>query len=249
MGEIRAVEIRLPDGTKVTGARVDRIDGNMAVIEYDGGVTSIPVSELPASLRPRNFKLQSKADASSTLAVVPPALKAVPSAPAPSPLPARPTVRAVAQPSVAARPTSPARGSARPDYVIDPLRGAVSVPPPAPTPPPNWQSNDGRRAVAPDPSRVVVTGEAVPYIERFAEDEDNYVMRQFQENVVAQKKKRDAKENPKDILDLPIYKYSPFRDPNKSVFQSPVIKSEDQFSVPNDLRPDGVLIDPYAPKK
>ena len=247
--DARAIEIRLPDGTKVSGARVDRIEGNMAVIEYDGGVTSVPVAELPASLRPRNLPPASKVTASATPAVVPPPLKAVPtvSAPAPVTAPARAAVR-VAPPAPVVRMPVPTRGAPRPDFVIDPLRGAVAVPPP--TPPPAWQSNDSKRAAPSDsPGRVVVTGEAVPYIERFAEDEDNYVMRQFQENVLAQKKKRDAKENPKDIVDLPIYKYSPFRDPNKSVFQSPVTKTEDQFSVPSNLRPDNVIIDPYAPSK
>ena len=60
---------------------------------------------------------------------------------------------------------------------------------------------------------------------------------------------RDAKEAPHDILDLPIFRYSPMKDPNKSVFQSAVTRPEDQFSVPSYMKPSNYIDDPYAEKK
>src|SRR5258708_3918335 len=59
VGLAQAIEFRLPDGTKVTGARVDRIEGNLAIVEYDGGVTTVPVTDLPAALRPKRMSPQS----------------------------------------------------------------------------------------------------------------------------------------------------------------------------------------------
>jgi hypothetical protein len=100
-----------------------------------------------------------------------------------------------------------------------------------------------------DPRRVVVTAEAVPYIERFAEDENSDVMKRYQENLLTKKKIRDEKDAPKDILNLPIYRWSPFRDPNQSAFTSPILKSDDQFFVPNSMRPGSYVDDPYNGKK
>ncbi len=247
-GSARAIEFRLPDGTKVSGARVDHFEGNLAVVEYDGGVTTVPVADLPAALRPK------KMPPGSTQRITPD------STPPPPPLGTPPTPRSSSTtslpgPALAARPpaktvydsrtqqnAAPARGAARGDIVFDPLRGAVPV---APPPPPA----ETRRAV-PDPSgRVVVTAEPVPYVDRFAEDEDNPVYKRYQENLLQQKKKRDIKDAPKDIFDLPIYRFSPLRDPNKSAFQSPVTPSENQFSVPNYMKPDNYIDDPYKEKK
>jgi hypothetical protein len=233
VGPACALEFRLPDGTKVTGARVDRIEGNLAVVEYDGGVTTIPVADLPAALRPKRMNPQSVRPATPTSIPVP-----------------APAVRsAAANANRSPQNVAPSRGAPRADIVFDPLRGAVSVPLPTPPPAPPPSTAEPRRAL-PDPSgRVVVTAEAVPYVDRFAEDEDNPTMKRYQENLLEKKKLRDAKEAPKDILDLPIFRYSPMKDPNKSVFQSPVSRPEDQFSVPNYMKPSSYIDDPYAEKK
>ncbi len=229
----RAVEFQLPNGTKVTGARVDRIENGMAVVEYDGGVTSVPVTSLPAGLRPRT----TPAPSTKRVTPVPGAVKSTPISATPRPVTRMP----------ASAVTPPPRAVGRPEYVIDPLRGVVAVPPPMPpSPPPS--ANDPRRSAA-DPNRVVVTAEAVPYIERFAEDENNDVMRRYQEGLLAKKKLRDEKDAPKDILNLPIYRFSPFRDPNQSAYTSPVQKQDDQFFVPSSIRPDNVFVDPYGGKK
>ena len=229
----RAIEFQLPDGTKVTGARVDRIENGMAVVEYDGGVTSVPVTSLPAGLRPRS----APASATKRVTPVPTAVKSTP---------VNAASRAVTK-MPSSNPTPLPRATARPDYVIDPLRGVVAIPPPTP-PPASQGTNDPRRSPG-DPNRVVVTAEAVPYIERFAEDENNDVMRRYQENLLAKKKLRDEKDAPKDILNLPIYRFSPFRDPNQSAYTSPVQKQDDQFFVPSSIRPDNVFVDPYGGKK
>ncbi len=251
-GSVHAIEFRLPDGTKVTGARVDRIEGNLAVVEYDGGVTTVPVADLPAALRPKKMPPGSVRSAKPESTPPPPPLGTPPSngpatstsVPGPS-LPARAPSRTVydSRTAKSATPAAPARGAARGDIVFDPLRGAVPLPTPPPSP------AETRRAV-PDPSgRVVVTAESVPYVDRFAEDEDNPTYKRYQENLLLQKKKRDAKDAPKDILDLPIFRYSPLKDPNKSAFQSPVTPSENQFSVPNYMKPDNYIDDPYKDKK
>jgi hypothetical protein len=233
-GPALAIEFRLPDGTKVTGARVDHIEGNLAVVEYDGGVTTVPVADLPAALRPKRMTPQSIRPATPT------------TIPGPA-LPPRTPNRTVydSRAAQSASPAAPARGAVRSDVVFDPLRGVVPVPPP--TPPPS--TGDARRAVPDTSGRVVVTAEAVPYVDRFAEDEDNPTYKRYQENLLLQKKKRDAKEAPKDILDLPIFRYSPMRDPNKSAYQSPVTRPEDNFNVPNYMKPSSYIDDPYTEKK
>src|SRR5476651_1766056 len=135
VGPAEAVEFRLPDGTRVTGARVDRIEGNLAVVEYDGGVTTVPVADLPAALRPKRMTPQSIRPATPT------------SVPVPTPAARIPRANAFrTQPNVV--PAVPPRGSPRSDIVFDPLRGAVAVPPPTPPPP---LPSETRRAV-PDPS-------------------------------------------------------------------------------------------------
>lgn len=218
-----AVEFQLSNGTKVTGARVARVEGGMAVVEYDGGVTSVPVTSLPAGLRPRS----TATPPSQRVTTVPTAVKSTAAS--------------------AVRPAPP-RVVARPEYVIDPLRGVVALPPPTPPPAPPG-ANDPRRSPGDQPGRVVVSAEAVPYIERFAEDENSDVMRRYQESLLVKKKLRDEKDAPKDVMDLPIYKFSPFRDPNQSAFTSPVIKNDDQFSVPSYMRPGNYIDDPYGGKK
>ncbi|OAI43174.1 hypothetical protein AYO41_02700 [Verrucomicrobia bacterium SCGC AG-212-E04] len=233
----RAIELKLSDGTKVSGARVDRIDNGIAVVVYDGGVTTMPEADLPPALRAS----QTPAKAAKPVAPVAPAPNTVPAGVKSVPIKAAP--RAVTtMPTV--RPTPPPRAVARPDYVIDPLRGVVAIPPPTPPPVP---------AAAPaapnDPRRVVVTAEAVPYIERFAEDENSDVMKRYQENLLTKKKIRDEKDAPKDILNLPIYRWSPFRDPNQSAFTSPILKNDDQFFTPNSMRPGSYVDDPYNGKK
>ena len=226
----RAAEFQLPDGTRVSGARVDRIEGGMAVVEYDGGVTRVPVADLPTSLRPRT----KPSPANKRVTPVPPAAPAVVRSTlinaTPKPVTAMPSVRTTPLP----------RAAARPDFVIDPLRGVVAIPPPTPPPAPPGAN---------DPRRVVVTAEAVPYIERFAEDENSDVMKRYQENLLTKKKLRDEKDAPKDILNLPIYRFSPFRDPNQSAFTSPVIRNDDQFNIPSYLRPGNFVDDPYSDKK
>ncbi len=233
-----AAEFQLPDGTKVSGARVERIEGGMAVVEYDGGVTTVPVANLPAALRPRSMPAPTTKRITPVPAAIPAVVKSTPINAAPKAVTTMP----------ASRPTTLPRAAARPDFVIDPLRGVVAIPPPTPPPAPP-SANDPRRTVSDQPGRVVVSAEAVPYIERFAEDENNDVMRRYQESLLAKKKLRDEKDAPKDILNLPIYRFSPFRDPNQSAFTSPVIRNDDQFNVPSYLRPDNYINDPYSGKK
>jgi hypothetical protein len=242
---VRAIEFTLPDGTKISGARVDHIEGNLAVVEYDGGVTTVPVADLPAALRPKKLPPSSTARATMPIAAATPAPPRLGTPPPPTTAtapPAAPTnAPTIVLPSAQPAPAQP-RGAPRADYVIDPLKGVVPVPPP-PAP------GDARRAVPADtPGRVVVTAEAVPYIDRFAEDEDNPTMKRYQDNLLQQKKKKDEKDAPKDVLDLPIFRYSPMRDPNKSAFQSPVIRSEDQFNIPNYMKPGSYVDDPYGSK-
>lgn len=83
---------------------------------------------------------------------------------------------------------------------------------------------------SPDPEAVIVTGKAVPFVERFEPAPEDALTKRFAEDIAKRDLAKKAKAAPKTVWTLPIWEKAPFK--------LITVGADDRWATPSYLRSD-----------